>query len=118
MDKKRICPVCGDTIFGRIDKKFCSDQCRTEFNNRNSKEYNNYIRKINSILKKNRRILVELNPNGKTKILRTKLIDSGFNFDYHTHVYKSRTGNTYYFCYEHGYIELEDDYCAIVKKDI
>lgn len=30
---KRICPVCGKEVNGRSDKKFCSDECRTFYNN-------------------------------------------------------------------------------------
>ncbi len=30
---RKKCPVCGEEIFGRSDKKFCSDDCRTYFNN-------------------------------------------------------------------------------------
>ncbi len=29
----RLCPVCGEEIHGRADKKFCSDDCRVHFNN-------------------------------------------------------------------------------------
>lgn len=29
----RTCPVCGEMIVGRCDKKFCSDDCRIYFNN-------------------------------------------------------------------------------------
>jgi len=116
MNNERTCPVCGDRILGRIDKKFCSDQCRAEYNNCLNKESTSVIRKINSILRKNRRILIELNPEGKTKISRRKLIDRGFNFQYFTSIYRTKTGNTYYFCYEQGYLPLESDYCALVAR--
>lgn len=33
-DDRRVCPVCGEKITGRIDKKFCSDDCRSFYNNR------------------------------------------------------------------------------------
>lgn len=116
MTNERTCPVCGDRILGRIDKKFCSDQCRAEYNNRMNKDSINVIRRINSILRKNRRILTELNPEGKTRISRRKLIDKGFNFQYFTSIYRTKTGNTYYFCYEQGYLHLESDYCALVTR--
>ncbi|MBR4802668.1 MAG: DUF2116 family Zn-ribbon domain-containing protein [Bacteroidales bacterium] len=32
MNRKK-CPVCGKDVNGRSDKKFCSDECRTFFNN-------------------------------------------------------------------------------------
>lgn len=117
MEEKRNCPICGDTISGRIDKKFCSDQCRTEFNNRNNKYSNNLIRQINGKLRKNRRILEELNPNGKTKVKYNRLFDRGFDFQHFTSIYTTKTGNIYYFCYEHGYLELDDGFYALVVRD-
>jgi predicted nucleic acid-binding Zn ribbon protein len=117
MKEKRICPICGDLIHGRIDKKFCSDQCRTEFNNQNNRDINNHIRRINGRLRKNRRIMEELNPTGKVKISRRKMIDRGFDFDHVTGIYRTKSGNTYYFCYEHGYLPLDDEYLALVVRD-
>lgn len=118
MDDKRICPVCGDIITGRVDKKFCSDQCRTEFNNKNNKDVTNYMRNINGVLRKNRRILEKLNPQGKNKIPKKWLIDKGFDFHHFTSTYTTKAGTVYYFCYEQGYLPLEEDFYALVKKDI
>jgi predicted nucleic acid-binding Zn ribbon protein len=117
MEERKACPVCGDAIIGRIDKKFCSDQCRNEFNNKQNQDANSYIRRINHILRKNRRILEELNPEGKTKISKNKLVNKGFDFRYFTNIYRTKTGNTYYFCYEQGYLPLENNFYALVRKD-
>ncbi len=102
--------------FGRIDKKFCSDQCRNTFNNRKSRGNTNFVKGINRILKKNRNILSSLNPSGKTKTTKTKMMEEGFNFRYHTNTYVTRAGKTYQFCYDQGYIELEDGYVALVVR--
>ena len=110
------CPECGEVILGRADKKFCSDQCRNTFNNREKQDANNYIRNVNNILRKNRRILADLNPNGKSKASRNKLVEKGFNFDYYTNSYTTKTGKTYYYCYEFGYLPIEDDYYFLVMK--
>ena len=117
MEKRKTCPVCGDEFSGRIDKKFCSDQCRNEFNNRQNQYSNNYIRQINYALRKNRRILQDLNPVGKTKVPRRKLLDRGFDFTYFTNVHHTRGGTTCYFCYEHGYLPLGNDFFTLVKKN-
>ena len=71
------CLECGDKLIGRADKKFCSDQCRNAYNNRNNSDANNLVRNINNTLRKNRRILVELNPKDKTKTSRDKLLSKG-----------------------------------------
>ncbi|PLX00786.1 MAG: hypothetical protein C0594_15270 [Marinilabiliales bacterium] len=114
---ERKCLECGDSFTGRADKKFCSDQCRNTFNNKLNSDTNNYVRNINNILRKNRRILDGLTPNGKSKVKRTKLESMGFNFNYHTHIYTTKKGSVYYFCYEFGYLPIEDDYFALVKRE-
>lgn len=63
------CLDCGDKLVGREDKKFCSDSCRNAFNNKINKDSTNYMRNINNKLRKNYRILSDLNPEGKPKLL-------------------------------------------------
>ncbi len=114
--EKRKCIECGYEFFGRSDKKFCSDQCRNTYNNKLKRDVNNYVRSINNTLRKNRRILESLNPKGKAKVHKNKLMLNGFNLDYFTNVYKTKSGKTYYFCYEQGYLPIEGDYFALVIK--
>lgn len=111
-----LCKECEKELFGRIDKKFCSDQCRTTFNNNQNRQVNTYVRQVNTILKKNRRILIALNPGGKTKLHRDKLVDKGFNFDYYTNQYITKKGKVYFFCYDQGYIAFEDNTYALVIR--
>jgi hypothetical protein len=115
MTKK--CPECGDKLVGRIDKKFCSDGCRNAYNNRINKDSKNLIRNTNNRLRKNYRILEILNPDKKTKVSRSKLIAHGFDFNYFTSTYTTKVGTIYYFVYDQGYLPLEGDYYALVKRD-
>lgn len=115
MEKKK-CPECGYEIIGRADKKFCSDQCRNSYNNKTKRDSNNFVRNINNILRKNRRILAEFNPRGKSKVTKQQLLEKGFKFDYYTNVYTTKGGNTYFFCYDYGYLFLENDYVALVIR--
>ena len=112
----KSCLECGDKIIGREDKKFCGDGCRNAFNNKMNKDQNNLMRNINNKLRKNYRILCELNPEGKTKINRNTMISKGFDFDYCTSILKTKTGNTYYFMYDYGYMETENRNFVLVKK--
>ena len=114
----KTCLECNEKIVGREDKKFCSDGCRNAYNNKINKDSTNYMRNINNKLRKNYRILLALNPEGKTKTTRAKLISKGFDFDYFTNILNTKTGNTYYFLYDQGYMQLESDYYMLVKKDI
>jgi predicted nucleic acid-binding Zn ribbon protein len=112
------CLECNDKIIGREDKKFCSDGCRNAYNNKMNKDSTNLMRNINNKLRKNYRILSELNLDGKSKTTRTKLLSKGFDFEFFTSLYVTKTNNTYYFLYDQGYRILEDDYFMLVKKDI
>lgn len=116
MKKKKACLVCGEPIKGRPDKRFCSDQCRSAFHNKQNSDSTNFIRNINNILRKNRRILEELNPRGKAKVHRDTLLEKGFKFSYFTNQYRTKSGNVYHFVYDHGYLYLDDDYIALVIR--
>lgn len=113
---ERNCPECGEKIVGRIDKKFCSDYCRNAYNNNLNKDSRNLMRNVNNKLRKNYRILEELNPKDKTKATRTKLLAKGFNFEYFTNIYTTKTGNIYYFVYDQGYLPLEGEFYALVRR--
>jgi len=113
---ERVCLECKEKLRGRKDQKFCSDYCRNTFNNRQNEDATNYVRRINNILRKNRRILEKMNPNGKITIDSISLAEEGFNFHYYTNTYSTKKGSTYYFCYEQGYIKLESEQYMLVKK--
>ncbi|MNT46800.1 hypothetical protein D3C72_1834700 [compost metagenome] len=76
------------------------------------------MRNVNNKLRKNYRILVELNTEGKSKATRDKMINKGFDFDFFTNILQTKTGNTYYFLYDQGYRSLDNDYFMLVKKEI
>lgn len=113
----KTCLECHVKIVGREDKKFCSDGCRNAYNNKMNKDHTNLMRNINNKLRKNYRILAELNPEGKTKTTKNKLMSKGFDFDLMTSVYNTKTGNTYYFVYDQGYMAVENEGFVLVKKD-
>lgn len=114
----KTCLECGEKIVGREDKKFCSDACRNAYNNKINKDSTNFMRNINNKLRKNYRILSELNIEGKAKTTRAKMLSKGFDFDFFTNILQTKTGNTYYFLYDQGYLPLDNDFYMIVKKDI
>lgn len=113
----KSCLECHEKIVGREDKKFCSDGCRNAYNNKINKDSNNLMRNINNKLRKNYRILGELNADGKSKTTKSKLQNQGFDFNFFTNILQTKTGNTYYFIYDQGYMVLENDFYVLVKKD-
>jgi hypothetical protein len=114
----KTCLACDKPLRGRIDKKFCDDQCRNSYNNKQYSDTNNYVRNINNKLRRNRKILEEQLGMSEemVKTTRLKLLDHGFAFKYHTHTYTNKKGNIYYFCYEYGYLLLDGDWVLVVKR--
>ena len=115
--EKRECLACKEPVKGRVDKKFCSDYCRNAYNNNVNKDSKNLIRNINNRLRKNYKILSDLNHSGKTKVSRTKLYDKGFDFQFFTSLYKTKTGNTYFYIYNEGYLALDNEIFLLIRKE-
>jgi hypothetical protein len=113
---ERQCLECGEVVRGRSDKKFCSSDCRSSYNNKSNSDSTNLMRRVNGVLRKNYRILKELAPDGKAKIHRNKLEEYAFNFKYFTSVYTTKAGKEYRFCYDYGYLDLENDYYVVVQN--
>ncbi len=117
--QKKLCLACNKQVKGRIDKKFCDDYCRNNYNNQQKSEVSNLVRNINNKLKKNRHILSQLLPDTEEmkKSTRATMLSKGFDFKYFTHTYSNKKGNTYFFCYEYGYLPLENDWFLLVKRN-
>jgi len=113
----RKCLDCGEVLKGRSDKKFCSDQCRNNYNNTINREANNLVRNVHSVLRKNRKILCELYESGKTKIHKDALLVSEFNMNFFTHSVETDADSIITrYCYEYGYREVNSEYIILVKN--
>ncbi len=99
------CLYCGNEITGRTDKKFCTVQCKAQFNNRKKNKEEESIQKLNRILRKNRNILKEINNAGHSGTQQEALQQMGFDFRFYTHQV-SENNTTFNFCYEWGYSRL------------
>lgn len=113
---ERFCLDCLQPLKGRSDQKFCSQHCRNNHNNGNKNLAQNALKTINKILRKNREILKRLNPDGKTRISKQQFLATGIMLNYFTHVYKNKKGNIYYFCYEYGYMSLDNNEYLLVTE--
>ena len=116
----RSCEYCHKIMHGRSDKKFCNDQCRNNHHNDLKGTSSKLVRTINHALGRNRRIIQHLLPaNCETiKIKKEKLIKEGYNFNYHTHSYQTQNGKTYSFCYDMGYLLLDNGIVLLVRNKI
>ena len=101
------CPICNKEIIGRTDKRFCSDKCRAASFYENKARLTQFKKKVNEILEGNREILAYLNPQGKITVNRIDLEKRNFNFKFFSSVYRTKSGNVYWFCYDQGYRRLQ-----------
>ena len=117
--KDPVCLNCSKVIKGRTDKKFCDDYCRNTYNNQLKATSNNFVRNVNNALGKNRRILESFfkKNDETTRASKEKLLMKGFQFKFITHTYTNKKGNVYYFCYDIGYLPLENDWYLLVKSN-
>ena len=120
MKSEKTCLECGEPIKGRADKKFCDDNCRNNYNNQQKAigNYSSYVRNINNTLLKNRKILASVlaDTEETAKANKEKLQRLGFQFKYLTHTYTTKSGKTYSYCYDYGYLPLDNDWYLIVKR--
>lgn len=114
---RKTCHECEQEFQGRLDAKFCSADCRSTYHNRVNYEKRAFQRKINKILWNNRQLLHRMNPRGKKSVSHEKLLESGFNFNYFTNIYTTKSGTEYKFCYDYGYFESGNSYYTIVKRE-
>ena len=116
--KPRLCLNCEKPVKGRTDKKFCDDYCRNNYNNQLKSNTINLVRNINNALGKNRRILEDIFPaeEDMAKTTKSKMLQKGFQFKYFTHTYTNKKGNVYFFCYDLGYLPLENDWYLLVRQ--
>ena len=116
---QRTCQNCDRIIHGRSDKKFCSEGCRSEANNKRNAAANNAIRNINLALLKNRRILftlMETYPKGILSV--SELLSKGYRMEYHTEIVKTRQSIEQVYCFDYGYRIRHDNNIKIIRKRI
>lgn len=111
---EKKCLNCDKPVRGRSDKKFCNDACRNNYNNQHRETMPDMVRRINSVLLKNYQLLTQqLGDDGKRKVCREQLALRGFHFGYHTHTYTTKRGHCYYFCYNHGWLDLNESILVV-----
>lgn len=113
----RNCLYCGAVISGRLDKKFCDDNCRNNYHykvkDRNADVL--MIKMINETLLCNRDILKSLCVGQKTIVKKRQLDDKRFDYDLITCIYKTKVGTEYRVIYDYAYKLLNDDEVQLLK---
>jgi len=121
-DKK--CLNCNEPVGpGRKDKKYCSEACKTEYNNKQKEPAQvipAFIPEINKMLLNNWKILHDCltGKGGYCKMRRRDLELRGFNFMFFTSERPNeQDGNVYYFCYDVGYKLVRDDTQVVIVQN-
>lgn len=114
----RKCRFCNSPLQGRSDKKFCDDNCRNFYHNKNKSKSRSSIRKINIILKRNYEILEKLYSDCRELPIVEEAEILGMDFDptYSTHSVTDKSGRKVNYCYDFGYYKSQDTY-TILKSD-
>ncbi len=114
---EKNCLECGERIFGRSDKRYCSDICRNAYHNKMYSDRNKIMRNVNNALRRNRQILENLITDMHVPVVNKLVLEElGFKFEYITHAGKHKKGKQYQFCYDLGYVVMEDERVLIVNK--
>lgn len=113
--KKRFCLFCGAELVGRSDKKYCDDVCRNNYHYRHYKNENMIVETVNKVLKNNRNVIKSLCNNGKRIVKTQILIDSKFDFNIITGVYKTIKNKEYRLIYDYAYMIMNEDYVMLIK---
>jgi len=103
MTTTRTCTHCGKSIHGRIDKKYCSGECRFEAYKIRKNLNMQSINIVNDILMKNREILKTLCASGNIVVERRTLLALGFDPSNFTSIFITVSRKIYYLCYDFAF---------------
>lgn len=115
MTSKNICIFCGSDLKGRSDKRYCDDVCRNNHHYALKKDNNSLVKDINNILVHNREVLKSFYKNKITVANRNQLVESGFDFELFTSIYRTRKNEEYRVVYDYAYKFISDDELLLIK---
>jgi len=115
----KTCLECNAKIKGRVDKRFCDDNCRSAFHNKHNRTQLLITREINAVLRRNRQILKDIfeTNHSETIVSKQQLEKKGFSFEFLTHSKEKSKAEQAKYCYEFGYLELKEGQFKIYKNN-
>ena len=118
MINKNKCKVCSKLLVGRNDKLFCSVKCKNDYHVNLRKVTDSQVKELDTILHRNRSILLEVlgKKKGHITVERVILEKKKFIFKYHSHLYINSRGKTYYYVYDFAWMEFSNDKILIIRK--
>jgi hypothetical protein len=116
---KSKCIECQKEIVGRTDKRFCTINCKNNFNYRHRIETKKITKTVDGYLHRNREIIELLMGTSKKETFdRNVIVRTGFKFDYFTGIYTNKEGKMYRILYDYAWLDFSDQKILIVKKSI
>ena len=101
------CLQCGSTLYGRPDKKFCSDPCKNRWHNSRAIQRRRFRERIITDLSANYRILEGLLEQGLENADRDALETLGFRPARISGHRRVRGGHDEYQCFDIRYIQTD-----------
>ena len=114
---QRTCRLCKQPFTGRADKIFCSATCKAQYHIKLNKVTVEASIRIDTILHRNRSILLELmGKEGKQKKLDKKILDAKkFNWTYITHYHVNVQNKTVHYVYDFSWMIFSDQEVLIKR---
>lgn len=113
-----FCPICGDKLIGKINKRFCSPACKARYHRNRAEQRIPVTRNVDAILHRNWKILSELHETAGTHKLfvnKAQLSRRGFHFDYYTTSKVNKEQKPYYYVYDFAWMSFSEKEMMVVK---
>lgn len=118
-NNRKFCINCESEIFyGRSDKKFCTDKCKSTFNNKLNALPGSF-KAVNNVLKNDLKVLLKLLEKiNSITITKLELKALGFSFKHFTHIeYKKSLKGNIFGIYDFSYYFIDDNNIKIIKNE-
>ena len=112
------CLQCGTAIYGRKDKKFCSEGCKNHYHNAIAREINRRKTRIISALNTNYEILCNLLKYGLTSCKLEDLRKMGFKEEFITGYRRKVSHHSEHSCFDIRYFISESKVFGVRKDEV
>lgn len=112
------CKICKTKIVGRSDKIFCSIKCKSFYHQKLSSVTNDATKRIDTILHRNRSILLEIMGKNKHQIKINKILldKKKFNYSYVTGYYLNSKNKMYNYVYDFSWMIFSENIVHIYRR--
>ena len=117
---KNLCPICGKSIAGRSDKKFCSIKCKNNYHHPSKNLKGDQIKMVNTFLYQNFKIMESIfsdEKKNKLMVPRILLDKMGFHYPYCTGCYINNQKKLYRYIYNYSWMEFSDQKIMLIRTN-